>query len=116
MTICETISGDGCVLPPVIIVTGVIHQEWWFRTTYIEDGILLAVSDTGYSSDMLSLGWLKHFEQAQIKAKRKALLTAVATMRRDTVRVRTAQKKLKKLCKQIRVKAKAWAERLGMPV
>ena len=33
-------------------------------------------------------------EQAQIKAKRKALLTAVATMRRDMVRVRTAQKKL----------------------
>ena len=45
-------------------------------------------------------------EQAQIKAKRKALLTAVAATRRDMAKMRTAQKKLKKeLCKEIRVKA-----------
>ena len=38
-------------------------------------------------------------EQAQRKAKRKAFLTAVATTRRDMVKMRTAQKKLKKeLC------------------
>ena len=42
-------------------------------------------------------------EQAQIKAKRKALLTAVAATRRDMVKMRTAQKKIKKeLCKEIR--------------
>ena len=46
-------------------------------------------------------------EQAQIKAKRKAFLTAVATMRRDMVKMCTAQKKLKKeLCREIRAKAK----------
>ena len=56
-------------------------------------------------------------EQTQVKAMKKALLMAVASLRRDMVKMRTAQKKLKKeLCKEIRVKAKARAERLGMPV
>ena len=63
VTICETISGDGCVLPPIVIVSGVIHQEQWFTTTGIDDDTLLAVSDTGYSNDILSLEWLKHFER-----------------------------------------------------
>ena len=49
--------------------------------------------------------------------KPKALLTAFATTRRDMVKMRTAQKKLKKeLCEGIRVKAKTWAKRLGIPV
>ena len=56
-------------------------------------------------------------EQAQIKAKRKALLTAVDTTRRDMVKMRAAQERLKKeLCKDIRVKAKAQVKRLGIPV
>ena len=56
-------------------------------------------------------------EQAQIKATRKALLMAVATTRRNMVKMRTAQKKIKKeLCKEIRVKAKARAKRLGLPM
>ena len=55
-------------------------------------------------------------EQAQIKAKRKALLTAVAATRRDMVKIRTAQKKLKEPRKGIRVKAKTRAKRPGIPV
>ena len=54
-------------------------------------------------------------EQAQIKAKRKAFLTAVATMRKGMVKVRTVRKKIQKeLCKDIRVKAKARAKRLSI--
>ena len=53
-------------------------------------------------------------EHAEIMAKRKALLRAVATRRRDIVKMLTARKKLKnELCKEIRVKAKARAKRLG---
>ena len=62
VTVCETISGDGCVLPPVVILSGAIHQERWY-TRGIDDDTLLAVSDTGYSNDMLSLEWLKHFKR-----------------------------------------------------
>ena len=39
----------------MIIVPGAVHQERWFTTTDIDDDTLLAVSDTGYSNDMLSL-------------------------------------------------------------
>ena len=56
-------------------------------------------------------------EQAQVKAKKKVLLIAVASLRRELVKMRTAQKKLKKeLCKEIKVKAKARAKRLSIPV
>jgi hypothetical protein len=47
----------------MVIVSSIIHQERWFTTTNIDDNTLLAVSDTGYSNDVLSLEWLKHFEQ-----------------------------------------------------
>ena len=39
VTICETIGGGGCVLPPMIIM---IHQEWWFTATDIDHDTLLA--------------------------------------------------------------------------
>ena len=51
VTVVEAISGDGFVLPPMVIVSGIIHQERWFTTTGIEDDFLIAVSDTGYSND-----------------------------------------------------------------
>ena len=56
-------------------------------------------------------------EQAQVKAMGKALLMAVVTTRRNMVKMRTAETELKKeLCKETRVKAKARAKRLGVPV
>ena len=45
VTICETMSGDSCVLPPVVIVSGAVYQERWY-TTSIDGDTLLAVSDT----------------------------------------------------------------------
>ena len=60
MTICEIIGSDGCILPPMVIVSGTVHQEWWYTTIGIGD-TMLAVSDSGYSNDVLSLEWLKHF-------------------------------------------------------
>ena len=45
----------------MIIVLGVILQEAWFTATSIDD-TLFAVSETGYSNDVLSLEWLKHFD------------------------------------------------------
>ena len=39
----------------MIIVPGTIHQETWFTSTSIDDVTLLAVSETGYSNNVLSL-------------------------------------------------------------
>ena len=46
VTVVEAISGDGHVLPPMIIVSGVLHQERWSTATNIGGDTLIAVSDT----------------------------------------------------------------------
>ena len=63
VTSCEVISGDGVVLPPMIILPGTLHMEDWTTKTNLEDDVLLAVSDTGYSNDTLCLEWLYHFDK-----------------------------------------------------
>jgi len=60
VTVCETISGDGTALLPMIIIPGVIHQEASYTTTGIPDNYLVATSETGYSNDELTIKWLLH--------------------------------------------------------
>jgi len=61
--VCETISGDGTALPPMLILPGILHQEDWYTKTDLEDDVLVAVSETGYANDELCLDWLHHFER-----------------------------------------------------
>ncbi len=63
ITVVEAISGDGTVLPPFIIMSGVLQQEIWFTQTNIDDDYMVAVSETGFSNDKLSYNWLKHFDR-----------------------------------------------------
>ena len=63
VALCESISGDGEVLPPMIILPCVLHLEQWYTSTGLEDNVFVAVSETGYSNDELSLGWLRLFER-----------------------------------------------------
>jgi len=51
--ICEAISGNGTVLPPMVILSGVLHQRRWYKSTNIPDDTLIALSDTGYSMMIL---------------------------------------------------------------
>ena len=67
VTVVEVISGDGRVLPPMVIVSGVLHQEQWSTTMNIEGDMLIAVSDTSYSNDVLCFEWIKHFERFTTK-------------------------------------------------
>jgi len=53
VTVCEIISGDGSVLPPMIIVSGIIHKESWYTTTTVPDNYLIGTSETGYTNDEL---------------------------------------------------------------
>ena len=73
ITVCKTISGDGYALPVMIIVPGTIHQEAWFTSTFIDDDTLLAVSETGYSNDVLSLEWLKHLDRFSAKRQHEPI-------------------------------------------
>ena len=63
-TIAETISGDGAVLPPLVILAGKTIQKWWCTQTVetLPGNYLLAVSDTAYINDNLLLKWAIHFE------------------------------------------------------
>ena len=61
VTIYEAISGDGTVLPPMVILSGVLYERQWYTATDIPDDTLIALSKTGYSNDDLSLEWLAHF-------------------------------------------------------
>ena len=63
VTSCEAVSGDGDSLPPMLILPGTLHLEDWYTKTDLDDDFLLAVSETGYSNDELSLEWLHHFDK-----------------------------------------------------
>ena len=63
MTIVEYISGNGSVLPPMIILPGIMQQQDWFTNTGIPNNYLLAILNTGYSNNVLLLEWLQYFDQ-----------------------------------------------------
>ena len=51
----ETISGDGVVNDPLVIIKGVNILEKWFLNTDLPDNYLIEISDSGYTNDMLSI-------------------------------------------------------------
>ena len=67
VSICETISGDGVALPPMVIIPCVIHQESWYTTTRIPGDYLMATSESGYNNDESTIKWLAHFERFSAK-------------------------------------------------
>jgi len=52
VTVIEIICRDGVVLPPMIILPGILHIEDWYVQTGPPDDILIGVSETEYSNDM----------------------------------------------------------------
>jgi hypothetical protein len=69
VSIVETISADGVVIAPLIIIKGVIIQERWF-TNIQDDDIAIAVSDSGYTNDTLCFTWLQHFNRLSKKTQK----------------------------------------------
>ncbi len=59
----ECISGRGDVLPNMLILSGKQHLEKWVKKHNLDDNAPLAVSDSGYSNDEISLEWLEHFDK-----------------------------------------------------
>jgi hypothetical protein len=49
----ECICGDGSSLEPMVIISGQLMKEKHFMND-LSDNILLAVSETGYTNDLLS--------------------------------------------------------------
>ncbi|KFY97969.1 hypothetical protein V498_01766 [Pseudogymnoascus sp. VKM F-4517 (FW-2822)] len=62
ITILETVSATGGMIPLVLVVPGKIHMDSWYHSN-LEGTELLLLSDTGYSNTQLALDWLQHFIQ-----------------------------------------------------
>ena len=57
ITILETVSAVGVVIPPVLVIPGKIHMDSWYHSN-LEGTELFLLSDTGYSNTQLALDWL----------------------------------------------------------
>jgi hypothetical protein len=60
MSVIESISAGGVVIPPLIIIKGVVIQSRWFSDIENND-VAIGVSDSGYSNDLLCFQWLQHW-------------------------------------------------------
>jgi hypothetical protein len=75
ITLTETISAGGWVIPPVVIIAGSVLLERYFQD--LPAGYLLAVSDSGYTNDDISYETIKHidrFTKPRMKGKCRLLL------------------------------------------
>lgn len=68
ITVGETVSGNGQVLPLFVILPGVIIQDRWFD--HLEDEDIVGVSEFGYNNDLLMYDYIQHFNR-QSEYRRK---------------------------------------------
>jgi hypothetical protein len=61
VTSMESISGVEKTTDPMLIMASQVIKEKHFPKG-LNEGIRIAVSDSGYTNDQLSLEWLKHFD------------------------------------------------------
>ncbi len=58
MTVIECVSGDGVVIPPLIIWSAKTHQNAWYSIG-LDLQIRFAISPNGYTDDELGLEWFE---------------------------------------------------------
>jgi hypothetical protein len=56
-------------MPPLLIVRGKRIQEKWVSHSRLDGEVLLAVNDTGYINDLITLEWLEHFHEHLAKSQ-----------------------------------------------
>lgn len=61
LTGIECIAADGWKMEPYFVAPGVVHPIRWYEGDTLSEATRIAVSETGYSNDLLALDWLEHF-------------------------------------------------------
>ena len=61
ITSMECINAIGQAIQPMIIMSGVVMKEKHFDND-LDERVLFAMSESGYTNDVLTFEWLKHFE------------------------------------------------------
>ncbi|KAE8213290.1 hypothetical protein CF319_g9184 [Tilletia indica] len=62
LTCIEAVSAVGAHISPMVIISANQHTEGWIKNDLPGD-TLLAVSENGYTDDILALKWIKHFDE-----------------------------------------------------
>ncbi|KAI1005651.1 hypothetical protein K3495_g2563 [Podosphaera aphanis] len=62
VTCIEAISANGKTIPPMVILSGALFLEKFFGND-LDDGVIFAMTESGYTNDMLSFEWVKHFDK-----------------------------------------------------
>ena len=66
VTCVEAVSAEGEHISPMVIVSACNHSESWTKND-LPDDTLIAVTDSGYTDDILALRWIKHFAESTKK-------------------------------------------------
>jgi hypothetical protein len=80
-TAVEVASASGARIPLFLIISGITHQSSWYTNSNLDPDTTIAVSNSSYSNDQVSLDWLHHFEKHTQKLTKgtKRLLFWMAT-------------------------------------
>src|SRR5438045_9070717 len=62
VTVIQGIGALGYMIPPFIIYKGKNHLSAWYQELDIPRQWQFGVSDNGWTTNELSLAWLKHFD------------------------------------------------------
>ena len=69
ITVIECISGDGQVLPPMIIYKGAGHYMGWYQ--HLDPEVVgdykFVYTSSGWTNQVLGLEWIKHFDVHTVK-------------------------------------------------
>lgn len=57
----QGISAAGWAIPPFIIFAGQHHLSAWYKGNDIPSDWVISLSDNGWTTNELSISWLKHF-------------------------------------------------------
>jgi hypothetical protein len=61
ITTIECIDASGWCIPPFVILSGKLHQASWYQ--HLPPDWVVAVSDNGWTTDELSIEWVRHFNR-----------------------------------------------------
>ncbi|KAL6161704.1 hypothetical protein ACJQWK_08924 [Exserohilum turcicum] len=61
VTAIECVNASGWCLPPLVILSGKVHQSSWYNG--LPPDWVIGVSDNGWTTDQLGVEWVKHFNQ-----------------------------------------------------
>ena len=61
VTAIECVNASGWCLPPLVILSGKVHQNSWYNG--LPPDWVIGVSDNGWTTDQLGVDWVKHFNQ-----------------------------------------------------